>query len=200
MGLLGNKTNKRELNTFKQFGKDTFASGAALTGEALGSLDELDSQFSDRLASGNVLTPEMERAFGTAQGRLTDEAQRSRSAFGAELLQIARRTGGRLDPNAALDASIEQGASVDDTLFNSRNELAETEAEFRLDETNRLLDRVMAIRDRKLGVGEADKDRGISAWDTALQMKQRRSLARAQMASSIVTGGASSIAAGYGRK
>jgi hypothetical protein len=66
----------------------------------------------------------------------------------------------------------------------------------RMENTNRLLDRIFAIRDRKLGSAEAQRSEGLNVWLEGLNLSQRRSLARAQMASSAVTAGTSSMGSG----
>jgi hypothetical protein len=141
--------------------------GDQLQKAGLAGLDALDSQYTDELKNGG-LPDYMKRAFDVQQGALTDNAARSRSAWGQDLLQMSRRGNGALDPNAALDYQINGDANTNDALFTARNNLFGKEADMRMTNTNSLLDRIQAIRMRKLGSGEATSQLGINARAAAL--------------------------------
>jgi hypothetical protein len=194
MGLFGSAQREGH-GVFRRQGQRQFEEGYNEVANARGGLDDLDQRFNAEL-EGGALPSYIEDAFARGQGQLTDDATRSRRSFAEDLLQIARRSGGRFDPNSAVDYQIEREASIDEDLFSSRNELANDESLMRMENTNRLLDRIFAIRDRKLGSAEAQRSEGLNVWLEGLNLSQRRSLARAQMASSAVTAGTSSMGSG----
>jgi hypothetical protein len=155
--------------------------GREIMNTGLEGLDNLERRSLDDLDSGG-LPDYMEEGFGLARGRLTDDAQRSRRAFAEDLQQIARRSGGRFDPNSAVDYQIEREADIDEDLFNARNDLSMGEANVRMENTNRLFDRIFAIQDRRLGAGGADANRGIQQSMAAMEAQRLRDEAAARAA------------------
>lgn len=139
---------------------------------AYGDLEALDRQLVGERAAG--LPDYVRRAFEVGQGRLTDEATRSNRSFAAGLVQRARASGGRLDPNAALEYQLENERGVNEELFGARGALSAQEAGAQLEHTNRLLDSIMAIRDRKLGSAERTAALGIQTRLGALQGRKHQ--------------------------
>jgi len=157
--------------------------GRDLTNAGLSGLDDLDARYNNELANG-ALPDYMARAFDVQRGALTDDAQRSRRAWADDILQTSRRSGGAISPNAALDFQLEHDAKTDESLFTARNALNAEEANMRMTNTNNLLDRIFAIRDRKLGVGQDEEARGVQRALNALQLRYQRN---AKIADTIVS-------------
>jgi hypothetical protein len=168
MGLFkGIKKVKGYYDTVRRQAKTDYAYGGDVTRDALAGLDELDRRANADLDTGG-LPPYLADVFLRERGAITDEAQRSRRSFQEDLLQTARRSGGRFDPTSAVDYQIEREAAIDEGSLNARNDLAKEEAGIRLENTQRSLDRLFAIRERKLGAGQAERDRTAQMWLNAI--------------------------------
>jgi hypothetical protein len=183
--------NFKDPNEVIKSGRGEYGRGSALIDRSIGELDDLDHRTSADLDMGG-LPPYLADVFTRERGAITDEAQRSRRAFAEDLLQLSRRSGGRFDPTSAADYQIEREADIDENAFTARNRLAADEAGVRMDNTNRLLDRLFAIRDRKLGAGEATRALASERELAAIMAKLERRKAIAATAASV-------FGTGYGR-
>lgn len=141
--------------------------GFGLQGKSLSALDTLDKQLSDEVASGG-LPPAVAKAFQVGQGRITDEGTRSRTSFNSNVAEMAARSGGRLDPNAALDYQLENEKNVDESTFTARNDLSSQEALTRMKHTDDLRQMILDIRSKELGAGTATLGLGLQARQGAL--------------------------------
>lgn len=181
----GNKKRTQQLNDYLTTGVDAYNTGRQYLSAAYSGLDDLDKRYTDQLAGG-ALPDDVARAFTVAHGKVADDAQRSRAGFAAELVQRARASGGQIDPQALVDANVDNSAAVDAATFNANNQLSANEAQVRLDETNKLLDSIERERTTKAGLAQSDVSMGQQMYQAALELIQNRSLTQAKLAASIL--------------
>lgn len=194
MGLFGGiKRQKAHYDTYRRQGKEDYAYGGDLFLRSVNELDQLDTDFMGQIAGGG-LTPDMEREFDVARGRVADDVVRSKRGFGADLVQAARRTGGTIDPNTAIAYQLERDGQLDEAQFGAENEISFARAQARMERTDALYRNIMAIRERKGALSQAERDRAAQMWLAAMNGKGNFMVGLA----GIAMGGMQAAAGGVG--
>jgi hypothetical protein len=163
MGLLGKKRTVKYFDTVRRQAKEDYAAGRSLLDRSIGELDELDSDLYGQVRDGG-LTPEMEREFEVARGRVADLVARDKRSWGADLLQASRRSGGTVDANTALAYQVEREGQLDESKFDAENDISFQRAAARMERTDRLYQMIAGIRDRKAGLSQSERDRAAQMW------------------------------------
>ena len=174
---LGDRRIKKDFIDTYNRGRADEDSGRALVNEGLDSFRALDSEYSERLRSGNVLSPNLDRAFKMAQGQITDTDVRNRRSNIARLQQLRKQTGGALGADQIAELTTGYESEADQQTFESTNQLSGMRAEVEMKETNSLRDRIMAARDRILGTGNMERDRALQQMIAALNLRHGRNAA-----------------------
>lgn len=168
----------RTLPSFKDFGRsgqERLGAGTKLTDETLFGLRGDLKLFDDRLR--NPLGDETKSIFSRARGQATDATVRRQRGFGAALAERARQSGGTLSPAAIAELEQQTQRDLSETEFQNMLAIDSEQAALTLSETNRLFDRRADIRRTMLGIGEADKDRGLQQWLASLNLRHGRNAA-----------------------
>jgi len=168
---------------YKNAGREQYDYGREILESALGGLGDLDTRYTDILREGG-LPADVRAGYRVQQGRISDETSRATKAFGAELSQRAKASGGRLDPNAAIASQIEYDAKTNDVAFNARNSIAFEEANRSLANTNAILEALERIRGMKLGAGVDFTKMSSDMWGDAIRILLDRRKAIASTAAS----------------
>jgi hypothetical protein len=193
MGLLGKKKTVKYYDTVRRQAKEDFARGRDLLDRSVGELDSLDDDLSAQVRDGG-LTPEMEREFEVARGRVADYVTRSRRGYGADLLQASRRTGGTVDANTALAYQLEREGQLDEGAFEAENDISFQKAAARMERTDRLYSMILGIRERKAGISQSERDRAAQMWLGSIGGRSNYIQGVTGMAVSGFTAGASTAA------
>lgn len=174
-GMMGGEQKLgRNMRRLYQMGRDSYDQGGRLTEEGLQGFRNLDSEYSERLRSGNVLSPNLDRAFKVAQGQLSDTDVRNKRSNVARLSQLRKQSGGALGVDQIAELTTTYDSDSDQSLYEATNELSMGRAQVEMKETNSLRDRIMAARDRILGTGQNERDRGQGAMTNSLALRLQR--------------------------
>jgi hypothetical protein len=185
-GLISGDAPLKDFKRFGQYGQDTIAAGRKLTDEGLFGLRGDLKLFDDRLR--NPLGDETKSIFNRARGQVSDDSVRRQRGFTASLAERARQSGGTLSPAAIAELEQQTQRDLSETEFQSQFAIDSQQAALTLTETNKLFDRRADIRRTMLGIGEADKDRGLQQWLASLNLRHNRNAAIAATIAST-TGG-----------
>ena len=197
MGLLGKKKTAKYFDTVRRQAKEDFARGRELLDRSVGELDELDTDLYGQVRAGG-LTPEMEREYEVARGRVADQVTRSRRGYGADLLQASRRTGGTVDANTALSYQLEREGQLDESAFEAENDISFQKAAARMERTDRLYSMILGIRERKGALSQAERDRAAQMWLGAISGRSNYIQGMTGMAISGFTAGGQFGSTAYG--
>jgi hypothetical protein len=195
MSFFGNLFGGKTVKELKWTGKGYMDRGNVIFDAALKSLGDLDTTYTDLLRRGG-LPEDVREGYRIQQGRISDETTRAHGAFAAELMQRARATGGRIDPQAAIDSQIEYDARTNDAAFNARNSIAFDEANRSLANTNAILEAIERIRGMKLGAGQNILGLGADLFSSSVSEGIKRRIALLGAATSLAGAAAGGAAAG----
>jgi len=184
MSFFGNMFGGKTVKELKWTGKGYMDRGSAITDAALKSLGDLDTSYTDLLRRGG-LPADVREGYRIQQGRVTDNTSRAKDAFAAELSQRARASGGRIDPQAAIDSQIEYDARTNDAAFGARNDIAFEEANRSLANTNAILEAIERIRGMKLGAGANIEGMGADLFSKSVSEGLKRRMALLGAATSM---------------
>ena len=173
--VIGGNDPLKDFSKLGKAGEDLFKTGIGTTNEGLFGLRGDLKMFDERLR--NPLGDEGESIFRQARGQIADSSVRQRRGFAAGLAERARQSGGTLSPAAIAELDQQTQRDLAESQFTSEFNLSREHAGLVLSETNKLFDRRNDIRKTMLGIGEADKDRGLAAWLAKLNLQHNRNAA-----------------------
>jgi hypothetical protein len=184
VGYLDKKKTSKYYNTVRHQAKEDFGYGADLLRQTVSGLDSLDADFSGQIGRGG-LTPEMEREFEVARGRISDDVARSRRGWGADLMQAGRRSGGTFDANTAMAYQLEREGDLDQARFGAENDVSFQKAAARMERTDKLYQMILAVRDRKGALSQDERNRAANMWLGAIGGQANYKVGVASAAASV---------------
>lgn len=122
-----------------------YKAGTDLTNSGISSLQDLDKQYRDLIASGG-LTPELKRQFDMARGQVADQYTRSSRSLGAALASRRAQMGGALTPGAVAEMETQGNVLNSENAFGATNQVNMGEAQLGYESTTNLYNQIQNIR------------------------------------------------------
>jgi hypothetical protein len=185
----GDKNFIKDIKKYGEQGRIGYGEGEAIFGEGLGGVRALDKAYSDRLAKGQILSPNVVQSFAALRGRVADTSARDTTDLNASLAQRNAQAGGRLSMEQMEELRKSGDQGIRDSEFEAQKDIGIKQAELELTETNRLQDRIEQARNQILEAGKFKQQLGQQAQIASILARLDRNKAIASTISSFFSFG-----------